>query len=56
MNASFSSEQIQLRDAMRRLLTRECTADVVRQAWSGESNPSLWMSIAELGVFGAPCD
>lgn len=52
MNASFSTDQIQLRDAMRELLARQCTPQVVRGAWSGQRNPELWASMAELGVLG----
>jgi alkylation response protein AidB-like acyl-CoA dehydrogenase len=52
---AFTEDQKLFRDALRALLEKECTADVVRRAWDAETNgrsPSLWGKMAELGVTG----
>jgi alkylation response protein AidB-like acyl-CoA dehydrogenase len=52
---AFTDDQKLFRDTLRALLEKECTAEVVRRAWSRESDgrsPSLWSKLAELGVVG----
>lgn len=55
MRFAFTDDQKLFRDTLRALLEKECTADVVRRAWSRESDgrsASLWSKLAELGVVG----
>jgi alkylation response protein AidB-like acyl-CoA dehydrogenase len=52
---AFTDDQKLFRDTLRALLEKECTADVVRRAWSRDTDgrsPSLWTKLAELGVLG----
>jgi alkylation response protein AidB-like acyl-CoA dehydrogenase len=51
---AFTPEQIAIRDSVRALLARECTAARVREAWSSADGrvPGLWGKLAELGVPG----
>jgi alkylation response protein AidB-like acyl-CoA dehydrogenase len=51
---AFTPEQIAIRDSVRALLARECTAGRVREAWSNVDGrvPALWAKLAELGVPG----
>jgi alkylation response protein AidB-like acyl-CoA dehydrogenase len=52
MFAKFSPEQLEFRDAMRRLMKGDCPPDVLRRVWAGESPTALWHAVAELGVLG----
>jgi alkylation response protein AidB-like acyl-CoA dehydrogenase len=51
---AFSDEQLALRDALRDLLTKECTPAHVRAAWTNQTGrvPGLWDHLAEMGVIG----
>jgi alkylation response protein AidB-like acyl-CoA dehydrogenase len=51
---AFDPDALQLRDAVRSLLARECTAERVRAAWANDDGrvPGLWMHLVELGVPG----
>jgi alkylation response protein AidB-like acyl-CoA dehydrogenase len=52
---AFTDDQKLFRDTLRALLEKECTADVVRRAWSPEGtgrSASLWTQLADLGVVG----
>jgi len=52
---AFTDDQKLFRDTLRALLEKECTAEVVRRAWSVEGtgrSPALWGKLAELGVVG----
>jgi alkylation response protein AidB-like acyl-CoA dehydrogenase len=53
MRFSFTAEQLELRDAVRDLLARECTPAVVRAAWTapaGQLDRRAWERLAEMGV------
>jgi len=52
MFAKFSPDQLAFRDAMRRLMKGDCTPQVLRDIWGGDSAESLWHGVAELGVLG----
>jgi len=54
MRFSFSADQLEFRDAVRSLLAKECTPEVVRSAWDSPSGrtPYLWSHLAEMGVVG----
>ena len=54
MQFAFTDDHTLFRDAVRDLLARECTADVVRGAWSHEAGraPAVWAKLAEMGVVG----
>ena len=53
MRFAFSDEQLAMRDAVRGLLEKECTAKVVRDAWTNDTGRSgLWPRLGELGVLG----
>jgi alkylation response protein AidB-like acyl-CoA dehydrogenase len=49
---SFTEDQLLFRDAVRDLLTNECTPELVRAAWSNETGrvPELWSQLVEMGV------
>jgi alkylation response protein AidB-like acyl-CoA dehydrogenase len=50
---AFSDEQLAMRDAVRGFLEKECTAKVVRDAWTNDTGRSgLWPRLGELGVLG----
>jgi alkylation response protein AidB-like acyl-CoA dehydrogenase len=51
---SFSDEQLELRDAVRDLLAKECTPQRLREAWTNETGriPGLWQQLADMGVVG----
>jgi alkylation response protein AidB-like acyl-CoA dehydrogenase len=51
---AFTQESIAIRDAVRSLFARECTAARVREAWTNDDGrvPGLWSKLAELGVPG----
>jgi alkylation response protein AidB-like acyl-CoA dehydrogenase len=52
---AFTDDQKLFRDALRALLEKECTADVVRRAWAPDTDgrsPALWGKLADLGVLG----
>jgi len=51
---AFTPESLAIRDSVRALLSRECTAAHVRQAWSNADGrvPGLWAKLAALGVPG----
>jgi alkylation response protein AidB-like acyl-CoA dehydrogenase len=57
---AFAPETLQLRDAVRLVLARECTAARVRAAWASDDArvPGLWTHLGTLGVPGmlAPVD
>jgi alkylation response protein AidB-like acyl-CoA dehydrogenase len=54
MRFAFTDDQLAFAGAVRDLLARECTADVVRDAWGREDGrvPGLWPKLAEMGVVG----
>jgi len=54
MHFAFTDDQKALRDAVRAVLTAECSPGVVRAAWGPGSGrtPSLWNGLAEIGVLG----
>jgi hypothetical protein len=54
MKFAFTADQYELRDAVRDLLTKECTAAHVRDAWTNETGrvPGLWDQLVEMGVVG----
>ena len=70
MRFAFSDDQLDLRDAVRGLLARQCPPEVVRAAWPRDApggagarpseEPSaldqLWRSLAEMGVMGVAVD
>ena len=47
MHFAFTEEQRQIQDAVRGMLTKECTPEVVRAGATG-----VWSQLAELGVLG----
>jgi hypothetical protein len=51
---AFTPESLSIRDSVRGLLTRECTAAHVRQAWTSHDGrvPGLWGRLATVGVPG----
>ena len=51
MQFAFTSEQLEMRDAVRGALESECTPAVLRDAWR-TPQPQLWQLLAELGVLG----
>ena len=55
MRLVFDPEQLQLRDAAREVLSKECTADRLRAAWQAPSGriEGLWRQLADLGLVGA---
>jgi alkylation response protein AidB-like acyl-CoA dehydrogenase len=55
MKFAFTDEQLAFRDALRDLLTRECSPAVVREAWTNDTGRTkgLWAQLAEMGVLGA---
>ena len=54
MKFAFSTEQLELRDAVRDLLAKECTPAHVRDAWTNATGrvPGLWDQLVEMGVTG----
>jgi alkylation response protein AidB-like acyl-CoA dehydrogenase len=52
MDFDFSDEQYMLRDTVRHLLQKECTAADVRRMWEDEKgrSPARWKKLGELGV------
>jgi alkylation response protein AidB-like acyl-CoA dehydrogenase len=54
MRFAFTDDQLLFRDAVREVLAKECSPDVVRHAWESGSAHSveLWRALAELGVVG----
>ena len=53
MRFAFSDEQLAFRDAVRDLLTKECTPGSVRAAWRNDTGrvPGLWDRLVEIGLF-----
>jgi hypothetical protein len=54
MHFAFTDDQSAFADAVRDLLAKECTPEVVRAAWDAPSgrSPQLWSQLAEMGVVG----
>ncbi len=53
MRFAFTDEQLELRDAVRDFLEKECPPRVVREAWTNAHGRSgLWEKLGELGVLG----
>ena len=53
MRFSFDDDQLAFRDAVRDLLAKECTPDVVRAAWDAPTlDRGAWSALAEMGVLG----
>jgi alkylation response protein AidB-like acyl-CoA dehydrogenase len=53
MRFAFDLDQLALRDAVRDLLRKECTPDVVRAAWdapAGQLDRRVWDALADMGV------
>ena len=53
MKFAFDPDQLALRDAVRDLLRKECTPDVVRAAWdapAGQLDRRVWDALADMGV------
>jgi alkylation response protein AidB-like acyl-CoA dehydrogenase len=55
MRFAFSPEQVELRDAVRDLLEKECPPAAVRDAWTNDTgrSPAAWSALAAMGVLGA---
>lgn len=53
MRFSFSSDQRDLAEGLRQMLSGICTAERVRSVWDGGTghDPELWAQLAEMGVF-----
>jgi alkylation response protein AidB-like acyl-CoA dehydrogenase len=50
---AFTDEQVELRDAVRDFLEKECPPSVVRDAWTNETGRSgLWKKLGAMGVLG----
>jgi alkylation response protein AidB-like acyl-CoA dehydrogenase len=50
---SFDEDQLAFRDAVRDLLAKECTPDVIRAAWEADAlGRGPWTALAEMGVLG----
>jgi alkylation response protein AidB-like acyl-CoA dehydrogenase len=52
MRFSFTDDQRLFRDAVRDVLKKDCTEDVVRAAWEGRRESAVWAKLAEMGVLG----
>jgi alkylation response protein AidB-like acyl-CoA dehydrogenase len=53
MRFAFTDDQLELRDAVRGFLEKECPPSVVRDAWTNDTGRSaLWAKLGELGVLG----
>ena len=53
MRFAFTDEQLELRDAVRDFLEKECPPSVVRDAWTNETGRSgLWEKLGAMGVLG----
>ena len=54
MRFAFTEEQLAFRDAVRDLLTKECTGAVVRDAWTNDTGRTkdVWSRLADMGVLG----
>ena len=51
MRFSFDDDQLAFRDAVRDLLAKACTPDVLRRAWEGgDLDRGVWDQLAEMGV------
>ncbi len=52
MRFAFTTEQLELRDAVRDLLRRECAPEAVRAAWTNDTGraPKAWAALAEMGA------
>lgn len=56
MHFGFDDDQLAFRDAVRDLLDKECTPEVVRAAWetpAGQLDRSVWEHLTEMGVLAA---
>jgi alkylation response protein AidB-like acyl-CoA dehydrogenase len=51
---AFDDEQIAFQEALRELLSKECTPEAVAKAWDAEHGAveGLWAKLAEMGVVG----
>ena len=53
MRFTFDDEQLALRDAVRSLLDKTCTPEVVRASWETDGfDRDRWRALAEMGVLG----
>ena len=54
MKFAFTADQYEFRDAVRELLTKECSPAHVRDAWTNDTGrvPGLWDKLVEMGVVG----
>ena len=53
MKFSFDDDQLAFRDAVRDLLSKECTPETVRATWESEQlDRGVWSSLTEMGVLG----
>ena len=54
MRFAFTDEQLEFRDAVRDLLSKECPAGAVRAAWTNDTGrtDTAWKALAGMGVFG----
>ena len=52
MRFAFTDEQRLFGDSVRALLDKECSPDVVRARWDGDSSSRLWAGLVGLGVVG----
>jgi alkylation response protein AidB-like acyl-CoA dehydrogenase len=54
MKFGFSAEQLEFRDALRELLTKECSPAHVRDAWTNDTGrvPGLWDKLVDMGIVG----
>src|SRR5262245_9632865 len=51
---AFTAEQLEFRDALRELLTKECSPAHVRDAWTNDTGrvPGLWDKLLDMGIVG----
>ena len=53
MHFAFTDQQLEFRDAVRQVLTKECTTDDVRAAYDAPAaRTARWATLADLGVTG----
>ena len=50
MRFSLGDDRIEFADAVRRALTDGCTPKVVRAAWDGDLDPTIWSTLVDMGT------
>ena len=53
MHFAFTDDQLAFRDAVRDLLDKHCSPEVVRAAWDGDLDLGVWQAMDEMGVTSA---